>query len=45
MTITNVNKNGNIITDLSKVEVPAEIELEILQILNPELTFEGSETV
>ncbi len=43
MTITNLDKHGNVVSDLSKVVVPEEIELELLQILNPGLVFEGSE--
>lgn len=43
MKIINRDKNGNIIKDLSKVQIPREIEEDILEILNPTLTVKKEE--
>lgn len=40
-TITNVDKKGNIISDLTKVKLSSELEKSIFKILNPSLQFNG----
>lgn len=39
--ITNVDKNGKLISDLTKVKLPSEVEKSIFKILNPSLEFNG----
>lgn len=35
MTVTHVDKDGNIIADISKVKLPHELKKSIFKILNP----------
>lgn len=40
MKVTHVDKNGNIIADISKVKLPHELKKSIFKILNPTMEIE-----
>lgn len=39
--VINLDMNGRVIPDLSKVKVPIELSIRILEILNPGMEFGG----
>lgn len=36
--IINLDKNGNVIKDLSKVDIPYDLRVSIFEIMNPNMT-------